>query len=153
MEDQRLSSVGTIAYKYLVTAVYLSPLVVWAFAEYVYGNPKSCWVAVPVFALIAVYCFVFYFPLKRVSALPEGLRISNYISTITVPYSQILEVRECKWVNIRPITIRLKQPCKFGRAIRFMPRGQFLILLWRDHPVATFLREKIRHGSSDPHAP
>jgi hypothetical protein len=31
-----------------------------------------------------------------------------------------------------------------------MPRGQFQVPMWRTHPVAKFLREKIRQGCDDP---
>jgi len=149
MDGQRLSSVGTIAYKYFAPPVFLVPFLAWALAEYVYGNSQS-WFPAAVLALVAGLCFVFYFPLKRVSAVPEGLLISNFISTIMVPYGNISKVRESRWMSMRSIKIRLKQPCKFGSVIRFMPRGQFQVPMWRTHPVAKFLREKIRQGCDDP---
>lgn len=140
MDDRRLSSAGTIAYKFLWPILCLPPFGAWAAIE-VLEDIRNCLLSVVVFGAITLLYSVWYLPLKKVTATRDGLRVSNYWSTVTVPYEEIAQVREFKLLDIRPITVVLRHPCRFGRKIRFMPRGQFLLLFWRDHPVACWLRE------------
>jgi len=74
---------------------------------------------------------------------PDGLLVSNFSEEVKVPYAEISDVYEDKWINIRPTTLVLKHPCRFGTKIVFMPYTRFTLAFWRDHPAAAFLRARI----------
>ena len=66
-------------------------------------------------------------PLKRVFIEDGALSVSNYLSQIRIPLSDILKVRVNRWVNIggkSPITIELRTPSTFGSRIVFIPTGK-----------------------------
>ena len=142
MLEKKLSSPGTLAYKIVLPVLCLSVLTAWMLAMLFGEGRVPPFLCVGVALGICLLSVALYCPLKYVKAGEAGLTVGNYISKVEIPYENVAEVRELKWLNVRPITIILKQPCKFGRKIRFMPRGQFLILLWKDHPVAVWLRRR-----------
>jgi len=61
--------------------------------------------ALGVFVCVTALYAIWYLPLKKVTATSHGLRISNYLTTVSVPYEKIVRVHELKWLNIRPITV------------------------------------------------
>ena len=56
---------------------------------------------------------------------------------------EIVEVSENKWMNIRPVTIRLRNASEFGDKIVFMPKVN-INWPWKDHPVLEELRKAAR---------
>lgn len=142
-EEQALSSAATIWLKCCAPVIWLLPLGALACIT-IADDVRNIAPSVIFFACTLYFSF-WHFPLKKVTATQEGLRISNYIAETTVPYDQIWRVRECKLLGHRPVIILLKRPCKFGRRIKFTPRGHWYYLFWwlhfRDHPVAKWLRD------------
>jgi len=84
--------------------------------------------------------------LKEVSVDDDFLYVSNYLKEIVIPLSEIYDVTENVWVNIHPVTIRLKTPSEFGEKIVFMPTVRFFAL-FSSHPVVTELKELARSKS------
>src|SRR6516162_1256923 len=60
--------------------------------------------------------------LKRVKLDGATLVISNYRHDITVPVSEIADVRQNRFINLRPVTITFRKKTPFGRVVTFMPR-------------------------------
>ena len=144
MEERQLSSRATLWLKVGAPTLWLVPLGLWTVGSIVF-DIKNAGLSVIIFLVFGSLCAFWFIPLKKVVATENGLRLSNYLASTTVPYEDVLEVRECKILGHRPVTIVLKHPCRFGRKIRFAPRGQWYPIWWllrcRDHPVAVWLRE------------
>jgi hypothetical protein len=77
--------------------------------------------------------------LKKVRIDDSAIYVSNYLKEIRVPFDAIAEVTENRWINIHPVTIRLRSASEFGDRVTFMPKMR--IFNWRSHPVVTELRE------------
>jgi hypothetical protein len=77
--------------------------------------------------------------LKRVRTDGTVIFVSNYLEEFRIPVSEILAVSENRWINIHPVTIRLRHPSPFGSSIIFMPQSR--LFSWRSHPVVGEIRE------------
>ena len=89
--------------------------------------------------VILKYCAI----LMKVRLGGGVLLVSNYRKEISIPASEIVEVSENKWMNIRPVTIRLRNATEFGDRIVFMPKVN-INWPWKDHPVLEELRKAAR---------
>lgn len=78
-------------------------------------------------------------PLKRVRMDGRTLLVSNFRKEISIPISDIEDVTENRWINIHPVTIRLRNDTEFGDRITFMPTAR-MFGLWSSHPVVAQLR-------------
>lgn len=85
----------------------------------------------------AYYWFVAR-PLRWVWAGVDGLRISDGLREVRVPYSAIEEVRGF-WYARDLVRVALKEPTAVGVRFTFIPRWRWLVL--GDHPVVARLRE------------
>jgi hypothetical protein len=79
--------------------------------------------------------------LKRVSADERRLLVSNYRREISIPFSAIVDVRQNRWVNWRPVTIYLRDATEFGDRITFMPKKRLSFEFWREDPVVDELKQ------------
>lgn len=77
--------------------------------------------------------------LKRVRVDGNDLVVSNYLREIRIPLSDIAGVGENRWINMHPVTIRLKAKSVFGDAVTFMPKTR--MLTWRPHPIVAELKQ------------
>jgi hypothetical protein len=139
---ESLSSILTIIYKFIFPTIWLGGFGLGTIAM-VLSEPPDWAFVIPL--LIGFLLFYFFcFPLKSVEIDESYLYVSNYIKTIRVPFSQIVEVTESRLVNIHPIWIRFNTPTEFGSMIIFMPYFEFGTLFMMSHPVVTKLRELAR---------
>jgi hypothetical protein len=86
------------------------------------------------FALIAAslsVLFAFVVPLKRVRLTPDGLRVSNYVREITIPFAAIARVRQNWLPTFRLIRLDLRTETPLGRHVIFMPVGSQGMAFWR----------------------
>lgn len=81
------------------------------------------WVLLILVAASLVVLFAFVVPLKRVRLAPDGLRVSNYLREVTVPFGQIARVRQSWLPTFRLITVDLRTETPLGRRVVFMPAG------------------------------
>lgn len=95
------------------------------------GQAALKWIFLALLAAGLVVLFAFVVPLKRVQLTPDGLRISNYIREITVPFSAIATVRQNWLPTFRLITIDLRTETPLGRRVIFMPAGTQRGAFWR----------------------
>jgi hypothetical protein len=76
--------------------------------------------------------------LKRVRIDSRRLYVSNYLREVTLPFDDIIDVTQNRWINIRPVTIHLRNATMFGDQITFMPKRE--LLFWKKSPVVAELK-------------
>jgi hypothetical protein len=76
--------------------------------------------------------------LKWVKLDGATLVISNYRRDITVPVSEIADVRQNTFISPRPVTITFRRETPFGNAVTFIPRASFR--LFSEDDIVTRLR-------------
>jgi len=81
--------------------------------------------------------------LKLVRMDARTLYVSNLLTEIRVPLSEVELVTENRWINIHPVTIHLRKDTEFGRAIVFMPKVRWFAF-WSEHPVVDEILEAAR---------
>jgi hypothetical protein len=81
--------------------------------------------------------------LKRVAVDGESIYISNYIQEVKLPLSDILDVRENRWIKTHPVAIAFASETPWGHTIRFMPKVRFLVPQWFSHPIVAELRDMV----------
>jgi hypothetical protein len=79
--------------------------------------------------------------LKQVRIGEHQLHISNYIREISVPFSSIIDVKQNRWLNSRPVTIYFRDATEFGDTATFMPKRHFRVQFWRIDPVVNELKQ------------
>src|SRR5688572_29250854 len=89
------------------------------------------WFFLALFALSLFLLFAFVVPLKRVQLASDGLRVSNYMREITIPFSAIARVRQNWLPTFRLITLDLRTQTPLGRRVIFMPAVPQLMAFWR----------------------
>ena len=138
--SKSISSGLTFFYKIIFPTVWISGFGIGTLLLFFSNNPEK-WIFL--IALIAGGFFILAlcFGLKAVSMEGESLIISNYLKSIAVPFTNIENVYENKWINICPVTIYFKSRTEFGKNITFMPTAKFL--LFSTHPIVKELRGKI----------
>jgi len=101
------------------------------------GGNEGRWEMTATFALGAAFFWWCGLSLKKVAITSDGLRISNYVVSQTVPFTDIAEVTQFTWAHPRVVTIRFTPPTRFGAAIRYLPRTWFTLPFeGEDHEVA-----------------
>src|SRR5215471_16478487 len=62
--------------------------------------------------------------LKTIEVDDHNLYIANYTREISVPLSNILNVKHNRWPRRQLVTIHLKAPSEFGDKIEFIPKAR-----------------------------
>jgi len=88
---------------------------VWGFLPYLDG--------IVIVLLIGVLCQTWWVAivLKQVEIDGDNLRISGLRTSVTVPRSNVLDVKDRSNLKRMPSVIVLRSPIKFGTRIRFFP--------------------------------
>jgi hypothetical protein len=91
--------------------------------------------------IILIICILKFvgIPVKKIAIDHNYLYISNYLKTVKVPLSQIMDVTENKWANIHPVWIHLYTTTDFGDKIMFIPETR--ILSYKNHPIVQELKK------------
>ncbi|HWJ20871.1 MAG TPA: hypothetical protein VNS52_00840 [Gemmatimonadaceae bacterium] len=80
--------------------------------------------------------------LKRVRLTPDGmLLVSNYLTEVAIPPSDVERVTQNWWLGTRPVVIHLRHESPFGRSIAFIPGGFRRTFFGREDYVVAELRE------------
>ena len=75
-----------------------------------------------VFGLVSsIFVHLMAGSLKRVAIAGDKLLISNYLTEVEIPLSQVEYVDGPDWSSLRRITLVLRAPSKFGEEIIFAP--------------------------------
>ena len=86
-------------------------------------------------------------PLKRVRLTDGALLVSNYFKEWRVPIALIEEVSQNRWINVRPITVRLRADVGCGTKVVFAPPGRWFFRFWREDPEVGELRRAAGLGT------
>jgi hypothetical protein len=89
--------------------------------------------------------------LKRVRMDSTFLYISNYSTEIVVPLANVAEVRENRWVDSHPVTIRFHSDTQFGSQVTFMPKIRWFGF-WCFHPVVEEIRGAVNRATDQDRA-
>lgn len=117
---QVLSTQFTFFFKFVFPVVVLAALLsAMMLYSRVYPRGALGWL-VPIGLVVALFWF-YAWPIKRVVAYDRYLVASNYLREVRIPYDEIADVREVRWINWRPVVITLKTPSPFGDTIMFYP--------------------------------
>lgn len=126
-----------VAYDALLGAA--PPGAEWMFlAGWVAGSAFILWVALP---------------LKRVRVAEGALWVSNYWRETRVPFGFVAEVRQNRWITVRPVSVRLQADLPgLGHHFTFMPRTRPRRAFWREDREVAELRQLagLRSGSDAP---
>ena len=154
--SRRLSSRQTFLMKFVLPSVWLAGFIA-ATAMLFAGTlafepappPAMKWTFLSVLLAGAASLYWFCMPLKRVELDDSALYVSNYLRETSVPLEDIDEVRENRWVNIRPVTVTFRTDTDFGNRIVFMPTTRWWGF-WREHPVVEELRRASKGARATP---
>jgi hypothetical protein len=80
--------------------------------------------------------------LKKVRIGSDAIYVSNFRQQIRIPFGEIQEVTENRWLNSHPITISFRMATPFGNRIVFMPKSRLFV--FGSYPIVDELR-KLAH--------
>ena len=78
--------------------------------------------------------------LKRVRMDEHQLYISNYVREISIPFGAIMDVKQNRWLNSRPITIYLRDATEFGEKATFIPKWRIRVKFWQIDSIVNELK-------------
>jgi hypothetical protein len=140
---RRPSSRATFWYKCVFPALWISGFTAGTVGLFAGGfrdeksappPPGVCWAFLGATVVGTAFLYWTCIRLKAVWLEDGWLCLSNYLRTKRVSLSDIEEVREWRWINIHPVTVRFARDTGLGRSIDFMPPLRRLNR--RPHPVA-----------------
>jgi hypothetical protein len=151
--DEDLSSAWTFVYKYLFPGVWIPVFGSRVAATFqnpgkvLYNGVKGAAPPFIGYELLALWLFSsacilwFGMSLKRVCLTDGGILVSNYIREWRIPFGMLEDVTQNRWMNLRPITIRLRADVGCGMTVRFMPPVRWILFFWRvDNEVSELRR-------------
>ena len=118
---ETVSSSLTFFYKFIFTSVWSGGFGLGTVVMFLKHKPQAMQFAVA-WAIGTAFLLLTCARLKRVKFDGASLVISNYRHDITVPVSEIADVRQNRFINLRPVTITFRKKTPFGRVVTFMPR-------------------------------
>jgi hypothetical protein len=141
---ETVSSSLTFFYKFIFTTVWSGMFGFATVAMLLNRNPAAvgfgaAWVIGT--TILLLFCG----RLKRVKLDGDTLFISNYLREISVPVSEIANVRQNRLINLRPVTMTFRKKTPFGSAVTFMPEVSFR--LFSEDDIVTRLRSLTGHSS------
>ena len=145
-----LSSAWTFSAKFVFPAVWISgfglgTILIWL-GGFHDGNdasspPQLKFVFLAVWVLGSTFIVWASAGLKRVRIDDRHLQVSNYVREICIPFTAIIDVKQNRWINSRPITIYFRDVTAFGDRATFLPKRRFRIKFWRIDPVVDELKQ------------
>jgi len=109
--------------------------------------PEMKWIFLAATVAGSVFIYWSCVRLKLVRMDERKLYVSNLLTEIEVPLTQVDLVTENRWINIHPVTIHLNGDTEFGRKIMFMPHVR-LFAFWSEHPVVDEILEAVREAKN-----
>ena len=156
-----LSSRWTFSVKYIVGPfwIVIFGLFVWGLALAPDGAlaggrgappPGMRWLFLAIWIVAAGGILRFTLPIKRVEMRAGRLFVSNYLREWEIFPSDIESVKQNRWVNSRPIRVRLRREIDgLGTRFDFIPPQRAMLRFWREDPQVEQLR-RFAGGSAEP---
>jgi hypothetical protein len=142
-EGRTLSSNATPVFKFVLPALIIGSLVAFVIAFAPAGGAGNHLLFVIAGAFAGFLLHEYLLPLKRVIATAHGLSISNYRTTIAVPFTEIVTAHAYKRWGI--VEVIFRGQTQFGRSVRFVAEMRSFSL--SEHPVVEFLRRRVGFGT------
>ena len=141
--SDHISSRATFFFKFVFPSVIIGLPSLTSVLLFLDDNPAK-WIvllaAVTAFLIMSWVCL----PLKKVEVDGDSLRISNFVTTVTVPIAEVTKVTEAALVSIHPVWIHFRVSTKFGKRIVFMPTTEWSPTeLLKPHRVVRELRKAL----------
>lgn len=103
--------------------------------------PGMRWLFLVIWVVGAIGILRFTFPIKRVEMRAGRLFVSNYLREWEIFPSDIESVGQNRWVNSRPIRVRLRREVDgLGTRFDFIPPQRAMLRFWREDPQVEPLR-------------
>ena len=141
-----VSSPLTVVFKFIFPSLWIGMFLlgtVWSFSD----GDNSAWHYLVALCLGATAFGFFCFPLKIVHIVPGSIVVSNFVKAIQVPFSQISDVTEWRWISGRLIWVHFKEATTFGRKIVFMPTSRRRP--FKRHPIVGELKRLAQEHDSN----
>lgn len=150
--NQSLSSAWTFVVKYLFPAVWIPAFGAGALLalqhpeDVMYNGVRGAapsqigWIFLLLWLAGTTVILWMSVPLKRVRVDSGALVVSNYFREWRVPFDLVTDVTQNRWVNGRPITVRLRADMGCGYRIVFLPQARLRWRTWREDPEVNELR-------------
>jgi hypothetical protein len=125
---ETVSSSLTFFYKFVFTTVWSGGLgmgTAFMFLSRQNNSPAMGWPFAAIWLVGSVVIWGMCGRLKRVRLNGTTLMISNYRDEIAVPISDIVQVKQNRLVNLRPVFLTFRRETPFGYTVTFMPRVSF----------------------------
>jgi hypothetical protein len=103
--------------------------------------PEVRWIFPAIWIIAGAGILRFNMPLKRVEMRNGRLYVSNFMREWEIMPRDIESVRQRRWVNARPVRVRLRHEIDgLGAGFTFIPPTRFRLRLWREDPQVDELR-------------
>jgi len=103
--------------------------------------PALRWLFPAIWIIAATAIVRFNISLKRVELRDGGLYVSNFFREWEILPRDIESVRQSRWVNARPIRVRLRHHIDgLGAGFTFIPSTRLILRFWREDPQVDELR-------------
>ena len=154
-EYRRLSSGLTFVFKLLFPLVWMAGFGFATVAEFLWPDrgthnvvPGGAldggkWIFLVALLFGSAFILRVAVPLKRVILDGDALLVSNYLRTVRVPLASVARVTQNRWINVRPVTVHLREPSPFGARFTFMPPRPRWVVAWREDAVVHDLRARV----------
>jgi len=104
--------------------------------------PEMRWLFLVIWIVASLGILRFTFPIKRVEMREGRLYVSNYFREWEIFPSDIESVRQSRWVNARPVRVRLRREIDgLGTRFDFIPPQRATLRFWREDPQVEQLRQ------------
>jgi hypothetical protein len=91
--------------------------------------------------LCSAFFLWFALSIKRVRLSDGAILVSNYFNEWRVPFGLIESVSQNRWLQQRPVTIRLRADVGCGTTVKFLPPHRwYLFRFWKEDPLVSELR-------------
>lgn len=126
----QLSSNLTVFYKFIFPTVWIGGFGAGTVALWLnamtdkYGSPPPIamkYQFLVIFVIVVPFLLWFCTRIKRVRTTDGALLVSSYLREERVPFTSIASVAESRFIRPKQITIKLREPCVFGKSITFIP--------------------------------
>jgi hypothetical protein len=92
----------------------------------------------------------FMLPLCRLQMRDGRLYASNFREEIEIRPGDIEQVAQNVWINIRPVTIRLREATPIGKRVLFIPQSRVVFRFWVEDPIVAELRDFALRAVTNP---
>ncbi len=149
MTPTRISSRLTFFMKRVFPAIWFGMIIIVTVAAAI-GMSASHQMQ-PVFVLIPAFMFVLgYYLMKRlvfglideVWDAGSELVVKNHGEETRIPLANIMNISFMWVTNPNIITLRLRQPCRFGKELMFCPKGMYFFPFSKN-PIAEQLIDRV----------